>query len=315
MTKVSLLVHLLLPHESNNHRSKVLHIDSLFIAVLFLLFFNLATKAVYQRLPEVLGYATDIHIQNLLDETNSRRKEAGLTQLVINPQLSQAAAAKAGDMFTKNYWAHNSPDGKVPWDFIISSGYQYGIAGENLAKNFSDSRSVVSAWMASPTHRANVLKPGYREIGFAVVNGKLNGEETTLVVQMFGTPLSAAREKQLALAPTPQIEPEAAPAESPTEVVVPEESAVASVQSSGGTPQTVASAFAAVVRQPLFNFPLVRREFLLVFLGMMLGVLAVDAWLVARRRVVRVSGHNLAHMMFFGALFIALSRIMPGSIV
>ena len=40
--------------------------------------------------------------------------------------------------------------------------------------------------MASPTHMENVMRKDYKDIGFAVVNGVLAGEETTLVVQMFG---------------------------------------------------------------------------------------------------------------------------------
>jgi hypothetical protein len=72
---------------------------------------------------------------------------------------------------------------------MYEAGYQYEYAGENLAKNFLFSKNVVEAWMDSPTHRENVLRPEYTDVGFAVVNDVLNGEETTLVVQMFGKPL------------------------------------------------------------------------------------------------------------------------------
>ena len=67
---------------------------------------------------------------------------------------------------------------------------------------------MMTAWMASPTHRANIMNGGFSQIGVAVVNGRLDGVETTLVVQMFGTPPTT---QQVA-----QVTPEAPVAELPT---------------------------------------------------------------------------------------------------
>ena len=170
-----MLHHWLVPHEGNNHRAKALHTEALFAYVLLLAVFNLGIKFFHTKAPDVLGYATDIRVEQLLASTNAKRAEAGLDALTLNGTLSQAAAAKAADMLANNYWAHNSPLGKTPWDFIISAGYRYTLAGENLAKNFQTSSGVVDAWMNSPTHKANIFKAGYREVGFAVVNGVLAG--------------------------------------------------------------------------------------------------------------------------------------------
>ena len=93
-------------------------------------------------------------------------------------------------MFTDQYWAHTAPDGTEPWTFMHQMGYQYVVAGENLARDFGQTDEMVSAWLASPTHRANIMNPKYQEIGIAVIDGVLEGYETTLVVQMFGTPPS-----------------------------------------------------------------------------------------------------------------------------
>ena len=60
---------------------------------------------------------------------------------------------KAQDMATLGYFAHVSPDGKTPWYWIEKVGYDYQYAGENLAINFSDSKDVTNAWMASPLHK------------------------------------------------------------------------------------------------------------------------------------------------------------------
>src|SRR3972149_9762200 len=94
-------------------------------------------------------------------------------------------------MFQENYWSHYSPDGKTPWDVILGAGYKYEYAGENLAKNFLFSNGFVDAVMNSTTHRDNLLKKEYTEVGYAIVNGTLNGEQTTLVVQEFGKPMTS----------------------------------------------------------------------------------------------------------------------------
>src|SRR5258708_28336998 len=93
-------------------------------------------------------------------------------------------------MFANQFWAHVAPDGTSPWQFFKNAGYQYYSAGENLARDFSNTSDMMAAWMASPTHRANIVNGRFREIGVAVVDGRLLGSDTTLVVQLFGTPLS-----------------------------------------------------------------------------------------------------------------------------
>ncbi len=306
------LYHFFVPHHTNNHRSKALHINTLLVYVLAFAIFNYGLGFVHRQMPDVLGYATDIHVQQLLDGTNAQRAAAGLSPLTLNSELSVAAANKAQDMFAKDYWAHNSPAGQTPWDFISGAGYRYVLAGENLAKNFSTSQAVVDAWMASPSHRANIVKPNYKDIGFAVVNGKLNGEDTTLVVQMFGTSVDSLAE---APAPTkapvvidqavstqqaPQVA-EALPTQAPA--------ALASAQ------QSLGSEFSGVTRTPAINIPTLTRYIVFVFAGVLLGVLAIDAWVVSRRKIVRVAGHNIAHFLFLSAIVILAGITARGSLL
>lgn len=134
--------------------------------------------------------ATNINVGDLSVLSNQQRAGAGLAPLSYNSQLTSAAYSKANHMFALNYWAHNGPDGSTPWTFINASGYSYISAGENLAKDYSSSSGVVSGWMASPTHRANLMNSSYRDVGYAIVNGTLLGAPTTLVVAMYGTPKS-----------------------------------------------------------------------------------------------------------------------------
>ena len=120
--------------------------------------------------------------------TNDARAANNVAGLKDNILLDHAAQAKANDMAAKGYFAHVSPDGTLPWDWISRAGYRYVYAGENLAVNFNDSDKVVNAWLASPTHRFNILRPQYTEIGVGTASGMYNGQPATFVVQMFASP-------------------------------------------------------------------------------------------------------------------------------
>jgi len=159
----------------------------------------------------VLGYATDMSIQSLLNDTNSQRGSNGLGGLGLNTQLDQAAQAKANDMAARDYWSHNTPDGQTPWSFITAAGYNYQTAGENLAYGFSTASDTVTGWMNSTEHRANILNTTYREVGFGIANSanyQGTGPET-IVVAMYaepvGNPVAAA------VPSTPTAQPSHAP--------------------------------------------------------------------------------------------------------
>jgi len=168
---------------------------------------------------DVLGYATDISIQELLDGTNAQRQNNSEAALAINVELDSAAQAKANDMAARDYWSHNTPDGKTPWTFIAAAGYDYQTAGENLAYGFDTSADTITAWMNSPEHRANILNVSFKDVGFGIVNianYQSSGPET-LVVAMYGalaTPVVAAATPPPAM-PTAQPVPDSAPATSP----------------------------------------------------------------------------------------------------
>lgn len=303
MTLGKMLIHLFIPHHTNNHRAKALQTDAFLIYAAILLALNLGLRVVHRQMPDVLGYATDIRIEQLLISTNAQRASHNLPPLQLNNRLSQAAAGKAADMFSNNYWAHISPSKKTPWDFIVGAGYKYSVAGENLAKNFSTSDAVVSAWMNSQSHRDNILKSNYREIGFAVVNGVLGGEETTLVVQMFGTPVV-----QAVVAPKPIVLAQ----QTAVEVAV-ENNRVNPIPSPAVVKVNQELAF--VKQKPLIDLPTLTKSLTVLFLGPLIALLLVDAWFIARRRTIRLSGHTFAHMLFLSMLMITLTRTLQGSII
>jgi uncharacterized protein YkwD len=120
--------------------------------------------------------------QQILSVLNRDRERHGLDSLTLNPTLNLAALAKAEDMVSRDYFAHVSPDGTKPWYWFNIVGYNYAYAGENLAEGYTNARDLENSWMASPTHRANILSPFYSEVGLAVVDR----DNTNIVVQFFG---------------------------------------------------------------------------------------------------------------------------------
>jgi uncharacterized protein YkwD len=121
--------------------------------------------------------------------TNEERRNNGGTALKEDVRLDAAAEKKAQDILDKQYFEHVSAEGHGPDYFVSSAGYDYIIIGENLALgNFLSDQDLVGAWMNSPGHRENILRPQFREIGVAVVRGAYEGKSAWVAVQEFGTP-------------------------------------------------------------------------------------------------------------------------------
>ncbi len=329
--------HFAVPHVGNDYRAKALHIDVLTVYLLIALALTLLVPYVATSSSNILGYATDITVDSLLTLTNQKRQEQGMSHLTYNQQLANAAYAKAQDMFAKGYWAHYGPNGETPWGFIVGQQYQYEYAGENLAKNFMFSNGVVDAWMNSPTHRDNILSGNYTEVGFAVVDGVLNGEETTLVVQMFGKPYATAlaRQPEVILGETPVVTPRGEPAQAIIQSTLTRQSDTtpsAESLSPAVSPRMVAQAQdggsgdgsshgGMVVCQskqskPLINLMPALFNAKVLFLVTMILILIVDLYIATKMRIVRINSKNIVHVIFLLFILIgAITAIARGSIL
>lgn len=109
---------------------------------------------------------------------NAERSDRGLRPLRLNHRLSRAARGHARDMVRRTYFSHDSLSGASFVDRIRRAGYLRGprawIVGENLAWGSGDRSSpaaIVSAWMHSAGHRANILQRRFREIGIGLAPG------------------------------------------------------------------------------------------------------------------------------------------------
>lgn len=186
-----ILKHLLVPHRGNAFRPHAFRHKALSLYSVGLILSQVLFGITMYSGPVLMGGDSKAVAKNIVILSNTKRVQSQLSTLYENETLSRAAEAKLKDMFEKGYWDHTGPSGETAWDFIKISGYQYALAGENLARGFTSSTETVEAWMASPTHKANILNDRFREIGVAVGSGKLRGVDTTVVVQFFGEPKTA----------------------------------------------------------------------------------------------------------------------------
>lgn len=305
------LAHYFFPGHSNNHKAKLLHASTLYFLILSLLAYQVILQAIPLSGVKILGYASNIPPAQVIEVTNQKRAEAGVGALEYNTVLAQAAKAKGEDMLAKDYWAHVAPDGIQPWSFITNAGYKYKYAGENLARDFSDPASAVAAWMASPSHKENLLSSKYQHIGVAVVEGDLAGVETTLVVQLFGTPYVDT---------TPQVPVASAqnlttPAPTPIQVAEP---AVVTEMKEEVAEITAASPIGAATKESnrLLVSPFnVTRNVSLITLSLLLVILVVDGLIVANKKITRIGGRTFAHLAFLGMVLAIVIIAQAGEIL
>lgn len=134
----------------------------------------------------------------MLEAVNARRRAgatcgskgsfAPTTDLAWNAAITQAAVAHSDDMVSNNYFDHNGKDGSNPGDRMTAAGYTWRGWGENIAAGQSTVASVVDGWMKSDGHCANLMNPGYKDIGVACVAGTSSNPYRTYWTQDFGTP-------------------------------------------------------------------------------------------------------------------------------
>lgn len=179
--------HLILPSESNNYKSRFLQSNILLYCVVLLLTLKIIAILVSINIPQNIFFA-DITKSALENFVNQTRESVGLQPLSENEKLDQAAQLKAENMLQDQYFDHTSPSGISPWFWFLQAGYSYKYAGENLAIGFYDSKEVYDAWLNSPSHKANILDPNYKEIGTYILDG-FGQNNTIVVVQEFGSQL------------------------------------------------------------------------------------------------------------------------------
>ncbi len=193
-----------IPCQENKYRPGVFATKFLVYYLIFLFFLKILLLPFFLYFPKSAFFA-QVTNRAIIQLTNQKRQLFGLSFLKESPVLDRVAYLKVEDMEKKGYFAHRSPEGISPWHWFRVAGYNYKFAGENLAIGFLDSGELMNAWYNSPSHRENLLNPRYKEMGVAVLNGNFQGNKTTLVVQVFGSP-----KREIYSSPSPKPAPKVA---------------------------------------------------------------------------------------------------------
>lgn len=109
--------------------------------------------------------------QQVLVLTNAERRKYGLRPLKWNEELAKLARAHSRDMVERNFFSHENPDGKSPFDRMREAGLTYYISAENIAAGQASPEKAVEEWMNSEGHRMNILKPDLEELGVGIARG------------------------------------------------------------------------------------------------------------------------------------------------
>ena len=119
--------------------------------------------------------------QKLLELVNKARSAEGLEELSIDESLMKVARTKAKDMIDNNYFSHQSPTYGSPFDMMRQFDNSFKSAGENIAGN-KTVEGAFKAWMASESHKNNILNSGFKVTGIGIENSSTYGK---ILVQQF----------------------------------------------------------------------------------------------------------------------------------
>jgi uncharacterized protein YkwD len=133
---------------------------------------------------EELGLSSDE--TSILHFINFNRTQNGLNIILPNEQLSSIARIRSNDMLNRNYFSHYTPEGKNIRDILKDNNEIFQYEGENLAKaspsSWGSPEAITIAWMDSPTHKYNILRPVYGKIGISIIDANDIRMVTTIFV-------------------------------------------------------------------------------------------------------------------------------------
>ncbi|MFD9391679.1 sigma-70 family RNA polymerase sigma factor [Streptomyces sp. NPDC060000] len=120
--------------------------------------------------PAVKAGASD-RASQVIALVNEERAKAGCGPLTEDPQLRDSAQGHSDDMAARDFFDHVNPDGADPGQRITAAGYRWSTYGENIAKGQQTASSVMTSWMNSEGHRANILNCSFKNIGVGIHDG------------------------------------------------------------------------------------------------------------------------------------------------
>jgi uncharacterized protein YkwD len=158
-----------------------------------------ASRNFRRYLPLLVGAAQSSIAQQVIDLTNQQRQQHGCAALVFSAQLTAAASVHSQDMALHDLFSHTGSNGSTMISRVVATGYNYAHLAENLAAGPITAEDVVTGWMNSPGHRANILNCDLRDLGVGysvqlddqanvqLENGQLGGPYRYYWTQDFGS--------------------------------------------------------------------------------------------------------------------------------
>lgn len=131
-------------------------------------------------------------VLQLVNQARSQGRRCGEDQFAPTAPLASAipldaaAQSHARDMAAREYFAHKGKDNRQPRDRIREAGYAARLSGENIAFGPESAEEVVTGWLDSPGHCANLMDPRFRHMGIGVATARKAGH--IYWVQTFGAP-------------------------------------------------------------------------------------------------------------------------------
>jgi uncharacterized protein YkwD len=122
----------------------------------------------------------------LVSAINGARAANGLAPLQVDVRISTAARGQSAYLASAGVLDHSGPDGASVSTRLARQGFHGRMVGENLAAGMGPA-ATVSAWLASPGHRENLLEPQYHRLGVGVAMGSLEGMSAPFVTADFGS--------------------------------------------------------------------------------------------------------------------------------
>ncbi|MCX4986382.1 CAP domain-containing protein [Streptomyces sp. NBC_00572] len=107
-------------------------------------------------------------VHDVIALANAEREKAGCGPLHTENQLRTAAQGHADDMSARDYYEHDSPEGRDAGDRMSGAGYVWSTWGENIHRGPTTPARAMEDWMDSPGHRANILNCSFKDIGVGV---------------------------------------------------------------------------------------------------------------------------------------------------
>jgi len=180
-----------IPHAGNRHAPHILHPKRAIFYSAFFVIIKLMVFVTIMLIPAQAYLLPDILMnqeKELIKMINDLRAQNNLPTLSVNNILEKSAQLKADDMAQNGYFSHDGPDGRDFQYFLRQAGYEYKLAGENLAMGFNSAQDVMDAWIKSPLHYQNLIDPDFIETGFGLSSGEYKKRETVFIANHFGQP-------------------------------------------------------------------------------------------------------------------------------